>query len=84
MRLVRGMRGNAQTWDPLSDMVDRLSSSKATAARQGPDLKLPGLSHAECLALRALTHCDQDAPRALTLLQEWGANICDRKPDGAC
>lgn len=80
MRLVRGMGGNAQTWDPLGDMIDRLRSGKATASCQDPDLQLPDLSHAECHALRALTRCDQDGARAITLLQEWAANSCDRKP----
>lgn len=79
MRFVRNMRGNAQTWDPLGNMIDQLRSSKATAERADLDLKLPSLNHGECLALRALTRCDQDSARAIALLQEWSADTCDMR-----
>jgi len=77
MRLVRSMGRNAQTWDPLGDMVDQLRSSKATAEQADADLELPSMSHAKCLALRALTRCDQDGVRAITLLQPWATDACD-------
>lgn len=55
MQFIRSIGGNAQTGDPLGDMADRLRSSKATAERADPDLELPSMSHAECLAFRALS-----------------------------
>jgi len=45
MQFVRGMGGNAQTWDPLGDMADQLRASKATADRPDLDLELPDMSH---------------------------------------
>lgn len=81
MQLVRRMGGNAQTWDPLDDMLGQLRSSKATTKRADPGLELPSMSHAECLALRAIARCGRDGARAIALLQEWAADACDgREP----
>lgn len=80
MLLVRTMGRNVQTWDPLGDMIEQLSASKAENA--DPDLKLTSMSHADCLALRALSRCGQNSTRAITLLQECAAEACDRRETG--
>lgn len=78
MKILRDLGGNAQTWNPLREMVEQLHASKATA--DGPDLDLtfPKMSHAAYLALRALTCCDRDWTLALALLQEWAARTCEQ------
>lgn len=58
MKIVREKAGNAQVWDPLTEV------------------EVPDLSHAEGLALRALTRFDRDVPRAIEALQAWAAAAC--------
>lgn len=60
MSLIRGMAGNVQTWDPLAGMIDQLRLDGAA--------RLRAMTHAECLALRAITRCDRDPGRAILLL----------------
>jgi hypothetical protein len=79
MQNVRSMGGNAQTWDPLSDMLDRLHASRVTPRQADPDLVLPSMSHASALALRALTRCDRDPARAIAFLQAWAAGTCEAR-----
>ncbi len=73
MKIVREKAGNAQTWDPLSEMASLLDAAPVGCARE---VELTALSHAEALALRALARSDRDVAGAIESLQALAAVAC--------
>ena len=74
MKIVRKKAGNAQTWDPLTEMTTLLN--EASVVGDTREAELSDLTHAEALALRALMRCDRVVARALESLQAWAAATC--------
>jgi hypothetical protein len=77
VKIVHEKAGNAQTWDPLATMTSLLEAAPIGATRE---VKLPKLTHAEALALRALSRSACDVARTIESLQAWAAAACDLCP----